>query len=168
MRSRHLPGLVISAVIIGLVAATAAFAATESAVVGPGACPAHLKVGQHAILRHGWERVCGPGSALVSFKGVSYSVHGGYCSDGRVDFGISGPGSTPHRGFWIVLAHHGAGAVKVVDGEVELVPGIRVALSGTAVVEPGLKGGTFKVFGRGGSNGTTPTGSRFTGSWNCG
>ena len=168
MRRRNLSGLVISAVIVAFVAATAAFATPLSEAVGPGSCPAHLKVGQHAILRHGWLRACGPGTALVMFKGVSYSIHGGSCTDGRVYFGIVGPGSAPHRGFWIVLARKGAAAVNVIDGEVELVPGIRVALSGRAVVEPGLKRGTFTVFGRAGPNGTTPTGSHFTGSWNCG
>ncbi len=168
MRGRYLSGLVISAVIVALVAATAAFAAPLSGVVGPGSCPARLAVGQHGILRQGWETACGPGRALVTFKGVSYAIHGGYCTDGRLGFGILGNGSAPHRGFAIVLAHNRAGVVNVIDGEVEFVPGVRVALSGTAVVEPGLKRGTFKVFGRGGPNGTTPTGSRFTGSWDCG
>ena len=166
MRSRHLPGLVISAVIVGLVAATAAFAAPL--FVGQGSCPAHLKVGQHAILRHGWVTACGPGSALVTFKGVSYAVHGGSCTAGRAASALLGLAAHRTGGFWIVLADKRAGAVNVIDGEVEIVPGIRVALSGAAVVEPSLERGTFKVFGRGGPNGNTPTGSRFTGSWNCG
>ena len=79
-------------------------------------------------------------------------------------FGVLGPGSAPHRGFWIDLAHNRAGAVDVTDGEVEFVPGVRVALSGTALVKPGLKRGTFNVFGRSASG---PTGGKFTGSWTC-
>lgn len=135
-------------------------------VVGPSSCPTHGLL-THVIVRNGYRTMCGLASGVISLNGASYTLRGGFCDHGRMGFGVLGPGSAPHRGLFIVLAHDRAGAVDVIDGEVELVPGIRVALSGTAVVEPRLRRGTFKVFGRAGL-GTRPTGSRFTGSWNCG
>lgn len=136
-------------------------------VVGPSSCPTH-GVSTHVIVRNGYRTLCGLASGVISLNGVSYTLRGGFCDNGRLGFGVLGAGSAPHRGLYIVLAHDRAGAVDVIDGEVELIPGIRVALSGTAVVAPSLRRGTFKVFGRAGRSGTRPTGSRFTGSWNCG
>jgi hypothetical protein len=83
-----------------------------------------------------------------------------------LDFGVLEPGRRPHKGLSLVLRPGDRpGHVAVVDGQLELVPGVRVAPSGTAIVSEGLAGGTFALFGRsaGGS-----TGSVFTGAWTCG
>jgi hypothetical protein len=138
--------------------------ATHAQAPGPRSCGPAARLLKHALVSHGYLTMCGPASGVIRFKGTSYAIHGGLCSDGRIYFGVLGLGSAPHKGFFIDLTHLRAGAVGVSDGEVEIVPGIRVALSGTALVKPSLKQGTFSVFGRSGSG---RTGSTFTGSWNC-
>jgi hypothetical protein len=45
------------------------------------------------------------------------------------------------------------------------VPGIRVAASGTVLVNEALKGGSFFLYGRDASG---PTGVTLTGTWTCG
>jgi hypothetical protein len=116
----------------------------------------------------------GSARVVVIARGVTYVIQGGLggCSRplGNPPLRWIGAGSfTPlakrHKGASVVLSPGDrAGRVKVIDGQLELVPGIRVALSGTAVVSSGLNAGTFKVYGRT-ANG--PTGSWFTGSWTC-
>jgi hypothetical protein len=83
-----------------------------------------------------------------------------------LDFGVYSPRATPHLGFGLRFDASRAGIVNVVDGELEMVPGIRVALSGTAHVDPGFRSGTFSVYGRGA--GGRHTGGTFTGGWTCG
>jgi hypothetical protein len=132
---------------------------------GPRSCSVADRLLKHALASHGYVTMCGPASGVIRFNATSYAIHGGFCADGvRLYFGVLGPGSAPHRGFLLDLAHLRAGAVGVTDGEVEIVPGIRFALTGTAVVKPDLTQGTFKVFGRSGSQ---RTGRTFTGSWTC-
>jgi hypothetical protein len=134
-------------------------------VLAPRSCSTADRLLKHALVSHGYYTMCGPASAVIRVKGTSYAIHGGNCADGvRLYFGVLGPGSAPHRGFFIDLAHKRAGAVDVTDGEVEFVPGVRAALSGTALVKPGPTRGTFDVYGRSASG---PTGSKFTGSWTC-
>jgi hypothetical protein len=133
---------------------------------GPRACPAGRSL-PHALVRDGYQTMCGTARVVVVSERASYTIRRGYCTHARITFGVLGSGSAAHRGFAIVFAQNRAGVVLVIDGEAEFVPGIRVALSGTAVVAPGLKNGTFKVFGRGGRSGRTLTGRTFTGSWNC-
>ena len=108
---------------------------------------------------------CGPGSAVVWSKRRWLAIRGCGCNDGRLAFGIWSQHGTPHRGLYIVLESLRAGNVDVIDGGIELIPGTRTALFGSALVEPGLNRGSFNVYGR---NGSGPDGSRFVGAWNCG
>jgi hypothetical protein len=163
--------LVFTTLAVGLLVVVACAWATPAATAGrggPDTCPAG-RVVTHGLWHNGYSTLCGPAHVVVvTSKGTSYAIRGGFCSGGHLGFGTFGNGSAPHHGFAIVLARNRAGPVKVIDGEAEFVPGVRVALSGRAVVAHGLRTGTFKVFGRGGSTGTTRTGATFTGSWNCG
>jgi hypothetical protein len=115
--------------------------------------------------RRGFTVFCGPGSAVVWSKGVWHTIKGSGCTDGRLAFGVWSQRRTPHEGLYIVLDSLRAGTVDMIDGGIELIPGTRTALSGTANVEPGLTRGTFNVYG---PNGSGADGSRFIGAWNCG
>ena len=117
----------------------------------------------------GWWVQCGPASAVVTVRGVSHTITHGACngpSGGRLDFGIYSPRATPHVGLGLRFETVRAGTVKVIDGELEVVPGIRVALSGTAHVDPGFRSGTFSVHGRRADG--RRTGGTITGRWICG
>jgi hypothetical protein len=169
MTRHHPTRFTVSFLLAGLgalsVLMTAALVAAASREVGPRSCSTVDRRQQRVLVRNGYYTRCGPASAVLTFERRSYAIRGGFCTDGRMSFGVSGAGSASHRGFAIILASNRSGGVPVIDGEVEFVPGIRVALSGTAIVRRGLKRGTFRVYGR---SGTRPTGSKFTGSWNCG
>ena len=83
-----------------------------------------------------------------------------------MSFGVVTHRPLAHRGLLLVLRPgYRSGRVSVIDGQLELVPGIRVAISGAAVVTMGRDGGTFTLFGRSAAG---PTGSRFTGTRTCG
>jgi hypothetical protein len=85
-----------------------------------------------------------------------------------LSFGATTERAWPHKGLSLVLKPGDrAGHVRVIDGQLDLVPGIRVPLSGIAFVDRGLQRGTFRVYGRDGPDGTSPTGAWFTGSWTC-
>jgi hypothetical protein len=139
----------------------------SSAVItnlGPPKCSTNPPL--RVVNRRGFIVFCGPGSAVVWSKGKWNVIKGSACDGGRLDFGTWSQRSTPHVGLGIVLdSRPHPGSVDVGDGGIELIPGTRTALSGTATIEPGLKRGTFNLYGR---NGAGPDGSRFVGAWNCG
>ncbi len=105
----------------------------------------------------------------MTVRGVTHTIPHGACNGptgGRLDFGIYSPRATMHVGLGLRFETVRAGTVKVIDGELEVVPGIRVALSGIARVDPGFRSGTFSVYGRGADG--RLTGGTITGSWTCG
>jgi hypothetical protein len=121
---------------------------------------------QKAVERRGFTVFCGRGSAVVWSKGGWHVVKGSACTADHLEFGVWSQSPVPHEGFGIVLTSiDHAGNANVIDGEIQLIPGTRTALSGSVVIEPGLSSGTFNVYGR---NGSAPDGSRFIGAWNCG
>ena len=117
----------------------------------------------HAVViargkRHNIDGICwSPQTAGVAGETESLRMLG---------FGVTTPRAVPHKGLFLMLEPgNRPGRVRIIDGQLDLVPGIRVALSGTAVVDRGLRSGTFWVYGRVWAN--IPSGGRFTGSWTC-
>jgi hypothetical protein len=141
--------VLIAAVVLGL----------GSAAATPRPCPG---------TKPGWWVQCGPASAVVTVRGVTHTIPHGACNGhgGRPDFGIYSQSSKPHIGFGLRLDTVRAGAVKVIDGELDVVPGFRVALSGTAHLARGLRSGTFSVHARGADS--RLAGHMITGRWTCG
>jgi hypothetical protein len=160
---RLLPVLVAMTLVLG---AWAWASASES--VTP-TCTADDSRSQQVVPRRGYLLACGPGSAVVSFKRITYRMKHSNCFEGGgLYFGVSTGGSTsPTNGLYLVISPHGkAGAVDVVDGGLDLASGVHTTIFGKAHVKAGLRRGTFSVFGQGG-NGTSD-GRKFTGSWRCG
>ncbi len=153
-----------------LVAVTLVLGAWASASEGvTPTCTADDQTSQHVVTRSGYLLACGPGSAVVSYKRVTYRMKHSKCFDGAgLYFGVSsGAKTSPTNGLYLVLSPHGkAGAVEVVDGGLVLASGVHATVVGTARVKAGLRRGTFSVFGHIG-NGKTD-GRKFTGSWRCG
>ena len=153
-----------------LVAMTLALGAwsSASADVAP-TCTAQDEKSQYVVPRRGYLLACGPGSAVVSFKKVTYRMKHSKCFDGAgLYFGVSsGARTSPTNGLYLVLAPYGrAGAVDVIDGGLDLSAGVHSAILGKAQVKAGLRSGTFSVFAHIG-NGKSD-GRKFTGSWQCG
>ena len=153
-----------------LVAMTLALGAwaSASADVAP-TCTAQDEKSQYVVPRRGYLLACGPGSAVVSFKRITYRMKHSKCFDGAgLYFGVSsGARTSPTNGLYLVLAPHGkAGAVDVIDGGLDLAAGVHAAILGKAQVKAGLRSGTFSVFAHIG-NGKSD-GRKFTGSWQCG
>jgi hypothetical protein len=142
--------------------------ASASDSVAP-TCTADDQKSQHVVPRRGYLLACGPGSAVVSFKNVTYRMEHSNCFEGGgLYFGVSsGARTSPTNGLYLVISPHGkAGAVDVVDGGLDLASGVHVTVLGKAKVKAGLRRGTFSVFAHIG-NGTSD-GRKFTGSWRCG
>ena len=110
-------------------------------------------------------------------NGTTYRIRDGHCYPLRssrttrrllteIAIGlIRDPPAAPGQGIWFVrLQATRPGPVSIDDSEIE-VPGIRVAGSGTILVNEGLKGGSFFLYGRDASG---PTGVTLTGTWTCG
>jgi hypothetical protein len=125
------------------------------------------------LRQHNVMRSCGLARVIVRAGGRFYVIRGGVCFAPQGDdpaerwlmFGVFTPLAQPHSGLGLVVRPGDrAGRVSVIDGELQLVPGVRVALSGSAVVGSGLGRGTFSVYGRSAKG---LTGGRFTGSWSC-
>ncbi len=153
-------------------AAVLLLTAWTPAPIPPQCAAADVREGK-VVRGNGVLAACGPARVIVRARGVSYVIQGGVCFPPQGDnpakrwlmFGAFTPLAKPHRGLGLVLRPgNRAGRVSVIDGELQLVPGIRVALSGAAVVKSGLNSGTFTVYGRWAKR---PTGSWFTGSWTC-
>ena len=133
-----------------LVAMTLVLGAWASASDGVApTCTAEDEKGQQVIPRRGYLLACGPGSAVVSFKRITYRMKHSKCFDGAgLYFGVSsGAKTSPTNGLYLVLSPHGkAGAVDVV-GALDLTSGVHAAILGKAHVKAGLRRGTFSVFG---------------------
>ena len=106
--------------------------------------------------------------AVVTVKGATYTIPHGACrgGGGQSDFGVYSQSAKPHIGFGLRLDTVRAGRVTVSDGELDVVPGFRVALSGTAHLDAGLRSGTFTVHARGADS--RLAGGPITGRWTCG
>ena len=125
------------------------------------------------VKRGGYYLACGPGSAVVTFKGVTYRMKGSRCfistEGARLYFGAqrwSRPLPPPLNGLYLVVGPNRNGAVDVGDGGVELASGVRAPILGTAQATNSLRRGTFTIFWHLGSGKTDSR--RFTGSWRCG
>ena len=139
---------------------------------GPTCTPQDAKSKQ-LVNRSGYALACGPGSAVVTFKGMTYRMKGSRCfigsRGGRLYFGaqrFNTPLPPPRNALYLVVERNRRGSVNVVDGGIDLVSGLRAAIVGKAQATTKLGRGTFTIFGHLG-NGKTDT-RRFTGSWNCG
>jgi hypothetical protein len=117
-------------------------------------------------------RFCGPARGVIDLNGKSFAIRGGWCHHGRSSFSaelviaiglIANRPAAPGRGISLRLPRR-PGRTTIDDSEFE-VPGMRVAASGIVVLAPGLRGGTFSLYGRTASG---PTGVRLSGSWACG
>ena len=141
-----------------LLAATALTAG--SAVATPRPCPG---------TKPGWWVQCGPARAVVTVGGATYTIPHGTCHGhavGRPDFGVYSQSAKPHIGFGLRLDAVRAGRVTVSDGELDVVPGFRVALSGSAHLDAGLRSGSFTMHARGADS--QLAGGPITGHWTCG
>jgi hypothetical protein len=141
-------------------------AAGASPDVPPKCSPADTQ--RHAILHSEtfkaggpWAgRYCGPGKAVVRVEGKSFTITGGFCTPGRVGFGLFANAGT--KGIVLVLrASNRAGRTEIIDSSVRM-PGVtgEIPNTGTAIRAKGLKSGTFTLTGSGAL--------RVTGSWTCG
>ena len=142
-----------------------------AAEAAPPKCSA-LNTQRHATLHTGgYERYCGPGSAVLRVGGKSFTIDGGNCSGNlnRRSFGLIGYGGLTGKGFWFRLEpvktatgrtrwYVRPGRVTIMDGDVQL-PGFSSLPGnhGTAIISKDLKSATFSV-------GSPP---RVTGSWTC-
>jgi hypothetical protein len=154
-------------VLVAITLVLGAWASVSEGVVPT--CTAADEKSQHLVPRRGYLLACGPGSAVVNCKRITYRMKHGMCFDGAgLYFGISsGARTSPTNGLYLVISPHGtAGEVDVVDGGLVLASGVHAAIVGKAYVKVGLRRGTFRVFGHIG-NGETD-GRKFTGSWHCG
>jgi hypothetical protein len=143
------------------------WSAARTSNIGPPKCSALATKQERGITRRGFTVFCGPASAVVMQRGIWHVLKNGVCRDGRLYFGALGPRRARHVFLGLQLdSRDHPGTVNIRDGEIELVPpGTVEALSGTALIEPGLDSGTFNAYGRD-ANG--PVGDRFVGAWNCG
>jgi hypothetical protein len=118
---------------------------------------------------HLQKTLCLRGSAVVTFKGITYRMKGSRCyvgaNGGRLYFGAQN-GAKRKNGLYLVVEPNGAGALDVIDGGLGLASGVRSAILGKAHAKAGLKRGTFTLAGHLG-DGVTDN-RRFTGSWHCG
>ena len=142
------------------------WAAGASPDVPPNCSPADTQ--RHAILHSEAfkaggpysARYCGPGRAVVRVGGKSFTVTGGFCTSGRVGFGLFA--NVGAKGIVLVLrASNRAGRTKIIDSSVRI-PGVtgEIPNTGTAIRAKGLKSGTFAL--------TRSGALRVTGSWTCG
>lgn len=134
-------------------------------------CTAQDVKSQHVITRDGYSFVCGPGSAAVKFKGITYRMKHSRCfispNGARLYFGVtSRHRENPLNGLYLVIEPNRLGAVEVIDGGVTLSSGVETAILGKARAKSGLRRGTFIIFEHLGDGKTSSR--RFTGSWNCG
>jgi len=125
------------------------------------------------VSRGGYYLACGPGSAVVNFKGTAYRMKGSKCfissKGARLHFGaqrLNRPLPPPLNALYLVVDPNRHGAVDVSDGGIDLASGLRAAIIGKAQATNSLRRGTFTIFGHVG-NGHTDS-RRFTGSWHCG
>ena len=143
---RLLPVLLVMTLALGAWAST-------PAVVAP-TCTADDEKSQHVVPRSGYLLACGPGSAVVSYKRVTYRMKHSKCFDGAgLYFGVSsGARTSPTNGLYLVLAPHGkAGTVDVVDGGLVLASGVHATVLGTAHVKAGLRRGPSACSGTSGT-----------------
>jgi hypothetical protein len=132
-------------------------ASTSASNVVP-TCAGHLQ-----------KSMCGRGSALVRFKGITYRMKGSRCfigeKGGRLYFGAQ-DGAKGRNGLYLVVEPNRVGAVDVIDGGLGLASGVQSAIVGKAHATAGLRRGTFTLSGHLGGGRTDNR--RFTGSWHCG
>ena len=132
-------------------------------------CTAQDMTSKHLITRDGYSLTCGRGSAVVKFKGITYEMKHSLCivsvRGGRLYFGVQPGGKSPQNGLYLVMEPSRKGAVRVIDGGLNLASGLEAPILGKARATARLKRGTFTLFGHLG-NGQTDS-RRFTGSWNC-
>lgn len=159
-----LPVLVATPLVLG--------AWASAAEGGAPTCTAQDEKSKTLVLRRGYSLACGPGSAVVKFKGITYRMKGSRCfispQGARLYFGAqrgSWPLPPPLNGLYLVVEPNRKGTVDVIDGGVNLVSGLRAAIGGKAQATNGLRRGTFTIFGHVGGQ---PDSRRFMGSWQCG
>lgn len=114
--------------------------------------------------------VCGRGSAVVTFDQTRYAMKHSRCfisgRGARLYFGGPTSGS-PQNGLYLVIEPNRNGAVKVVDGGLNLSSSVGIAILGKAHATAHLRRGTFTVFAHLGDGVTDPQ-RKYTGSWRCG
>lgn len=140
----------------------------------PG-CTAADKTSTHLVARDGYELACGPGSAVVSFEGKTYRITGSRCfissRGARLYFGAQRFDASTHPlprrdGLYLVVQPNPGRGVEVIDGGVDLAPGLEVAVRGTGRATNALRRGTFAIHANVASGRTDRR--RFTGGWDCG
>ncbi|MFL5966105.1 MAG: hypothetical protein ACJ747_06090 [Gaiellaceae bacterium] len=121
---------------------------------------------------HVQKLMCRRGSALVTFKGITYRMKGSRCyvgaKGGRLYFGPQPDGGYKGKnGLMLVVEPNRVGAVDVIDGGLGLASGVHGAILGKAhAITAELRRGTFTLSGHLGAGKTDNR--RFTGSWHCG
>ena len=127
------------------------------------------------VVRNGFLVECGPASAVVRSGGATHVIRTGNCGagpglDGDWEyFGVRSRRAVPHIGLTIHVIYRPGdvrerrpGRPYPIAGEIEMLPGARESLAGTATFPTRLSGnGTFVLHGR-------TTGRTYTGSWTCG
>jgi hypothetical protein len=127
------------------------------------------------VVANGFLVECGPASAVVRSDGVTHVIRTGNCGAGPgLDsdwnyFGVRSRRAAPHIGFAVHVIYRPGDARErrpgrpyPIAGAIEMVPGARESLSGTARFAKGfLPDATFVLHGR-------TTGRTYTGSWKCG
>ena len=138
-------------------------------------CTAADGANRGLVSRGGYELACGPGSAVVNFKGKTYRIKGSRCfissRGARLYFGAQRFDATSHPpprrdGLYLVVEPNRDRKVEVIDGGVDLAPGLGAAILGTAQATNGLRQGTFTIHAHLASGKTSR--QPFTGSWDCG
>ena len=98
---------------------------------------------------------------MVRVGGKSFTIKGGYCTLGRVRFGLFADVAGAKGIVLVLRARNRTGRTEIIDSSVRL-PGVtgEIPNTGTAIRAKGLKSGTFALMGS--------EGPRLTGSWTCG
>jgi hypothetical protein len=160
-------GAVLAATQVGATAGRVSRAGIGLQKIVPPKCTAADTRLQRAVVRRDLTRFCGPASAVVWSKGRWRVIDGGSCTNDRLElhFGVLGPKSSPHMGLSLVLdPPMDRGWTEVPGAELELVPGTRESLTGTAV-QTRPTGGIFRLWR---PYPTRSGGRTFIGAWSCG
>ena len=158
-----------------LTVATSTLAVGAWATTARGALPACTPkdaTSKTLVTRGRYAVACGPGSAHLTFRGVTYRIKGSRCfispRGARLYFGahpLTSAVPPPLTGLYLVVEPNRTGAVEVIDGWLSLASGQRASIFGKARATNGLKRGTFTLLGHIGDGNTDKR--RFTGSWRC-
>jgi hypothetical protein len=155
---------------------------TIAAAARPPTCSAEDTAQGRSVSDHrppGLIRHCGRGHATVRFRGKTYELTHGYCTEPKgtssrwIQFGLHrADGPSGEGELALVLPGNRSGRVAIEDGEIAaggvwLLPHF---WGGTAFVAAGMTGGTFRVMATLGDSQGRATQKRelVSGNWDCG